>query len=411
MTTKQFFTVQPVAEALAALFAQITPLTRTETLLTHEALGRVLAVAPRSPIDLPNFRRSAMDGYAVKASDTFGASQSLPAYLDVVGQVHMGQEPDFTLETGQAAVIHTGAMLPEGADAVVMIERTQSISDSEVEVLAAVAPGENVIQVGEDVGQGEETLAIGHKLRPQDIGGLLAVGITQVEVMARPRVGILSCGDELVEPDQATSFGQIRDINSYMLAALFADKGAEAVRLGIARDTLDSLLPMAEAGLANCDMLVMSAGSSVSVRDLTREVIDRLGSPGVLQHGLAVKPGKPTIIAACNGKPIIGLPGNPVSAMLVARQTILPTLQYLVSEAPRLPKTIQATLTQNISSTTGREDSVPIRIVKREEQVDADPIFGKSNLIYTLLRADGIVHLPLNVSGYTAGTLVEVEIF
>lgn len=411
MTTKQFFTVQPVAEALAQLFEHVAPLSRTETILTQNALGRVLATAPLSPIDLPNFTRSAMDGYAVKAADTFGASQALPAYLDVAGQVHMGEQPDFVLEAGQAAIIHTGAMLLEGADAVVMIERTQSLSDSEVEILASVAPGENVIQIGEDIRHGSEALSVGHRLRSQDIGGLLAVGITEVQVVVPPCVGILSCGDELVEAHEATQFGQIRDINSHMLAALSVEQGVKATRLGIARDTLDSLLPMAEAGLAQCDVLVLSAGSSVSVRDLTREVIDRLGAPGVLQHGLAVKPGKPTIVAACNGKPVIGLPGNPVSAMLVARRVLLPLLRYLNGQSAQLPQTVRATLTQNIASTTGREDSIPVRIVKRDEQVDADPIFGKSNLIYTLLQADGIVHLPLNTSGYTAGTVVDVEVF
>lgn len=410
--TKQFFTVKPVAETLAGLFKQIGNSPRTQMLPTSQAVGRVLASAPISPLDLPNFTRSAMDGYAVKAADTFGASQSLPAYLDVVGQVHMGEKPDIMLEGGQAAAIHTGAMLPDGADAVVMIERTQKVDDVEIEVLAAVAPGENVIQIGEDVRKGSEALSVGHMLRPQDVGGLLAVGITQLEVTARPKVAVLSCGDELVPADSAdVAFGQIRDINSHMLVALCAEAGADVVNMGIARDTLESLLPMARQGLANADMLIMSAGSSVSVRDLTREVVNQLGAPGVIQHGLAVKPGKPTIIAACDGKPVIGLPGNPVSAMLVARQTVLPTLQHLMGATPRIPATINATLTQNIASTTGRADSVPVRIVHDGDAYHAEPIFGKSNLIYTLLRANGLLSVPLNVSGYTAGTTVKVTLF
>jgi molybdopterin molybdotransferase len=205
--------------------------------------------------------------------------------------------------------------------------------------------------------------------------------------------------------------GQIRDINSHMLAALCSDAGADVRLLGIARDTIPSLLSMARDGLAQCDFLVLSAGSSVSVRDLTLEVVNQLGSPGVLQHGLAVKPGKPTIIAACGGKPVIGLPGNPVSAMLVARQVILPILRYLQGEATPYFTSVSARLTQNIASTTGREDQIPVRLIENETGYDAEPVFGKSNLIYTLLKADGLIHIPLNVSGYPAGTQVEVEIF
>lgn len=406
--SKIFFNVKSVEDALQDVFAHLNYTPNTESIPTTHALGRVLAVPPLSPTDLPTFDRSAMDGYAVRASDTFGASDALPSYLDIVGHINMGEIPDVQVDTGQAVLIHTGAMIPEGADAVVMVERTQHISDNEIEVLAPVANGENIIKLGEDVRKGSPVLSIGHSIRSQDIGGLLAVGITTVEVIKAPRVAILSGGDELVDAETTPKMGQIRDINSYMLHALCTEAGAEAHRLGIASDTFDDLFAMAQDGLNNADMLILSAGSSVSVRDLTEDVINQLGEPGVLQHGLAVKPGKPTLLAVCDGKPVIGLPGNPVSAMLVARQVILPILHHLQGKADRPTATIKAILTENIASTTGRTDSMPVRIVVKENMYHAEPIRGKSNLIYTLLKADGLVTIPLNIGGYKSGTEVDV---
>jgi molybdopterin molybdotransferase len=407
----EFFNVQPVQAALETLFAEWTPQPRIQSVDSRGALGHVIATRPVSSINLPTFARSTMDGYAVRAADTFGASQSLPAYLTVVGQVVMGVEPTIEVGAGQAAEIHTGAMLPRGADAVVMIERTQLVNQQEIEVLAAVAPGENVVQIGEDVAQGQPVVPAGHRLRPQDIGGLLAVGILSVDVVMPPRVAILSCGDELVPPEVEPLPGQVRDINAHMLAALVREAGAEPMILGIARDTLDDFLPRAQSGLEQADMLVMTAGSSVSSRDLTAQVVNRLGKPGILQHGLAVKPGKPTILAVCANKPVIGLPGNPVSALLVARQIVVPVIRRALGEKISPPATVSATLASNIASTTGREDTVPVRILEQGGVLYAEPVFGKSNLIYTLVNADGMVHIPLNGNGYLAGTSIEVTLF
>jgi molybdopterin molybdotransferase len=407
----QFFTVMPVGDALALLHQEMTLALPIKTLTTADAVGHILAEDTHSPIDLPNFVRSTMDGYAVRAEDTFGASDSLPAYLRKVGVVHMGEVPDVALASGDTAEIHTGAMLPQGADAVVMVERTQNFSDEEVEVLAPVAPGENLVQIGEDVKQGAVILPKGHTLRPQDVGGLLAVGITEIQVMARPKVGIVSCGDELVSPEVEPQMGQIRDINAYTLGALFTQAGAEVLRAGIAEDNYDALYTLASETLAQCDMLVMTAGSSVSVRDLTRDVINKLGEPGVLQHGLAVKPGKPAMLAVADGKPVIGLPGNPVSAMLVARQTVLPTLRKMLGQAESISASKSAILTQNIASTTGREDTIPVRLEERDSVWYATPLFGKSNLIYTLVNADGLVTVPLNEGGIKAQTQVTVQLF
>jgi molybdopterin molybdotransferase len=407
----EFFNVQPVRAALDILFTHWIPQAHTEIIDSRHALGRVLAVAPLSPMDLPMFTRSTMDGYAVRAADTFGTSSSLPSYLTLIGQVMMGAEPTIEVRAGQAAEIHTGAMLPPGADAVVMVERTQVLNGHEIEVLSPVAPGENLVQIGEDVGQGQAILPKGHRLRPQDIGGLLSVGVTSVEVVVPPRVGILSSGDELVTPDDMPAPGQIRDINAHVLSALVQQAGGESSLVGIVRDNLEDFLPRAQTAYSNVDILVMTAGSSVSARDLTAEIINRLGNPGVLQHGLAVKPGKPTILGVCDGKPVIGLPGNPVSALLVARQIIVPILKRALGETPRPSAMLYATLIGNIASTTGREDSVPVRLSKRDGAWYAEPVFGKSNLIFTLVNADGVAHIPLNSNGFRAGSTVEVSLF
>lgn len=406
-----FFDVQPVRAALDGLFAQWEPPPRAEPIATRQACGRVLAAAPVSPLDLPPFRRSTMDGYAVRAADTFGASASLPAYLTLAGTVPMGGPPPGDIGPGQAMLIHTGGMLPASADAVVMIERTQPLGEGEVEVLGPVAPGENVIQIGEDVAQGEAVWPGGHRLRPQDIGGLLAAGILSVEVVRPPVVGILSSGDELVPPEDVPALGQVRDINADALAGLVAAAGGQPALLGIARDELAGFQAKARAGFAACDLLVITAGSSVSTRDLTVDVISGLGSPGILRHGLAVKPGKPTILAVCAGKPVIGLPGNPVSAFLVARQIVLPLIRRWLGEAERPAAAVRATLTAPIPSASGREDTIPVRLTARGSGYEAEPLFGKSTLIFTLARADGLVQVPLNVTGLKAGSAVEVELF
>ncbi len=411
MGAAEFFNVKTVDAALAGLFAQWQPQPQVERLPTAAALGRVLLHAPLAPIDLPEFVRSSMDGYAVRAADTFGASAALPAYLRCTGTVSMGEVPQFTLNAGEAAEIYTGAQLPAGADAVVMIERTQKFAEDEIEVFAPVAPGENLVQIGEDVQAGNPVLAAGQRLRPQDIGGLLAVGVLAVEAAAAPRVAIIGSGDELVPPEQTPAPGQIRDINSQMLAALVQSCGAVPITGGIAPDTFDVLYELARAALAQADMLVISAGSSVSTRDLTSAVIEQLGAPGILQHGLAVKPGKPTLIGLCAGKPVIGLPGNPVSALLVARQLLMPIIRRAQGETARRVGTVRATLTANIASVTGREDTVPVRLVDADGSVRAEPIFGKSNLIFTLIQADGLVQVPLNSGGLKAGSAVDVVMF
>ncbi len=412
MPSPEFFQVIPVDDALALLDQHWQPQPATETLPTAAARDRILAADLRSPEQVPAFRKSTVDGYALRAADTFGASQSLPAFLRLRGELKMGEAPTDDVGVADALLIHTGGMLPASADAVVMLEQAQVIDEGEIEILRAAAPGENVIQAGEDIAAGALVLPRGQRLRAQDIGGLLAVGISEIPVLARPRVGILSCGDELTPPEARLTPGMVRDINAYTLSALAEKHDAAPLRLGIAADAINDYRQRAEAGFAACDILLLSAGSSVSARDYTRDVINGLGAPGLLQHGLATKPGKPTIIAVCKNKPVIGLPGNPASALLVARQLLPHLIARYLGQAPQSPATREARLSQRVASVTGREDWLPVKLSRAEDGGTlAEPVFGKSNLIFTLIAADGLLRVPLNTGGYEAGSIVDVQLF
>ena len=410
----EFLTLLSPGDALSRLLhamPQQSPI-RSERLPTSSALGRVLAEAVRAPIPLPPFARSSVDGFAVRASDTFGASPSLPAYLLVTGEVPMGAAPSLVIVAGQAALIHTGGMLPDGADAVVMVEDVQVVREGEIEVFKAAAPGQNVLLQGEDVAQGEIVVEAGVRLRAQEIGGLIALGVTEVEVARRPRVAILSTGDELVPPEAAPNPGQVRDVNSYTLSALIQAAGGEPIRYGILPDRLETIVTAAVQARESSDLVVLTAGSSVSTRDMTAEVLNRLGEPGVLVHGVALKPGKPTILGLADGVPVVGLPGNPVSAIVVARLFVIPLLQRLSGAARRLPApSIMARIGTNIASEAGREDFIPVRLELDAKGWRAEPVHGRSNLIFPLVRADGLVRIPSEATGVAPGSQVEVELF
>jgi molybdopterin molybdotransferase len=410
----EFFTVHSPEAALARLWQHLPQQPATETIATAEALGRVTAEAVLAPTAVPAFVRSTMDGYAVRAQDTFGAGQTLPAYLTLIGEAPMGRAPEFSVGPAQAALVHTGGMLPAGADAVVMIELTQKVGEREIEVLRAAAPGENLLRVGDDIARGAPVVAAGHWLRPQDLGGLMALGVTQLRVARRPRVALLATGDEVVPPEAEPGPGQVRDVNSYSVAGQIAEAGGVPLRRGIAPDNFAALKTAAESALAEADALVLSAGSSVSVRDMTGDVIAGLGQPGVLVHGVAVKPGKPTILAVAGGKPIFGLPGNPVSAMVIADLFLVPTLYRLQGCAQPPPRqSVRARLTHNVASQAGRVDYVPARLVRRAEGGEwwAEPVFGKSNQIFTLVFADGMIVIPGDANGVATGETVEVRLF
>jgi molybdopterin molybdotransferase len=303
-------------------------------------------------------------------------------------------------------------MIPASADAVVMLEDTQISSEDEIEVLKPAAVGQNVLQTGEDVQTGDMVLEAGIKLRPQEIGGLIALGLTRIPVVQRPRVGILSTGDEIVNPQTLPGPGQVRDINSYSLAALTDQLGGQAVLHGIVPDKYDQLVGAVSKAFAEDDILIITAGSSVSERDLTARAIAELGNPGVLVHGISIKPGKPSILAVADEKPIIGLPGNPVSALVIAGLFLAPVLRHLMGQAENLRQPSKpARMTLNVASETGREDYLPVRLIPAEEGLQAEPVFGRSNLIFTLVRADGLVRIPPESTGLAAGELVQVELF
>lgn len=408
----ELFQVVTVAQALGRLLPHLQPLGRAERVPLLAALGRVSAAELRAPVDLPAFPRSTMDGFAVRAADTYGAGEALPAYLQLCGEVPMGRAAGLAVQPNQAARVHTGGMLPPGADAVVMVENTQLLDAGTLEVLHPVAVGENVIPIGEDVRAGELLFARGHRLRPQDLGGLAGVGIDEVAVAAQPRLAILATGDELVPPSARPQPGQVRDINSYTVAALAAQSGAQPLLAGIAPDDAAQLHAVAQQALAGADALVISAGSSVSTRDMTVQVIAALGQPGVLVHGVSIHPGKPTILALVGTKPVFGLPGNPVSTMIAFDLFVAPALLRLLGdESAGRGASVQARLARNVASRPGREDFVPVRLAARDGALWADPVFGKSNLIYTMAHADGLLRVPLDLAGLYAGEQVSVRVF
>ncbi len=382
---------------------------QTETIPTEHALHRILADTILAPHPLPPFRRSAVDGYAVRAQDTFGAASSLPAYLKLAGEVLMGTSSDLALAETEAAIVHTGGMIPEGADAVVMLEDTQRISEGEVEVLKPAAPGQYVLLAGEDVQAGECVIETGRRIRAQEIGGLMALGITEIPVVVRPTVAILSTGDEVIPPDGDQRPGQVRDVNSYTLSALIERAGGAPVRYGIIPDQLETLQEAARRAHAAEDLVLITAGSSVSARDITARVIEGLGQPGILVHGVSIRPGKPTILAICDGVPVIGLPGNPVSALVIGGLFVVPVLRRLLGMSEGIWRaTTSAELSANVPSETGREDYIPVRLEAHPEGPLAVPIRGPSNLIFILVRADGLVRIPSEATGLERGEKVQV---
>lgn len=404
----------PVDQALRSFLAAIPDPDpgSTEQIRTEESLGRALAEPVTAPHPLPPFDRTTVDGYAVRAADTLGAASTHPTKFSLAGEVLMGVAPQLEVDRGQAALVHTGGMIPRGADAVVMIEDTQAENGTEIVVLKQVASGQNVIREGEDVAAGQVVIPAGVRLRPQEIGGLMALGIVRVQVRVRPRVAILSTGDEVVAPEAQPAPGQIRDVNSYSLGALVEQAGGRPIRYGIIRDSAAELQAVSQRAHAESDLIAIAAGSSVSVRDLTAGVIQTLGPPGILVHGVSIRPGKPTILAVCDRVPVIGLPGNPVSALVVAGLFLLPALRKLLGlRGPEWPSVRQARLTSSVNSAIGREDYLPVRLEVSPQGLLAAPVHGGSNLIFTLVRADGLIRIPPEQAGLEQDSLVEVRLF
>jgi molybdopterin molybdotransferase len=383
--------------------------TQVETIPLAEALRRVPAEPVTAPHPLPGFARSTVDGYAVRAADTYGVSEGLPGYLTVTGAVLMGTEPDIAVAPGTAVAMPTGGALPPGADAVVMIEYTAEAMPGTIEVVRPVAPGEGVVRADEDAKVGEEIIPNGRVLRPQDLGMLAAAGVTSVSVHARPVVTIFSTGDEVVPPHTETlKPGQVRDATAAALAALVTDAGGVPVLGGIIPDDPVALEKALGEALPKTDVLVISAGSSVGVRDETAGVVARLGQPGIWCHGLAIKPGKPTLLAECAGVPVIGLPGNPRSALVVFRLIGVPLVRLVGGcTVPPPQPSARAWLARDLPSATGRLDVVQVRV----SDGVATPVFGLSALLSVLTAADGYIVIPEEATGLDAGSEVDVILY
>jgi molybdopterin molybdotransferase len=402
---REFFTARRVGEALAGF----RPARRTavETVELAEALHRVPATDIRAPTAMPGFARSTVDGYAVRAADTYGASEGLPSYLDLAGAVRMGAAPTVAVSHGKCVAIPTGAVLPDGADAVVMVEHTAETMPGTIEVTRPVAPGAGMVRADEDAAAGDVLVRAGQPVRAPQLGFLAAAGVTSVAVHARPRVAIVSTGDEVVPPETAAlTAGQVRDATASALTGLVRDAGGQPIQAGIVPDDRAALKSTLRAALADADLVVVSAGSSVGARDETAGAVAALGE--IWCHGLAVKPGKPTLLAECAGVPLLGLPGNPLSALVVFRLVGVPLVWRLAgAEQPPPEPTVRARLSRDLASATGRLDVV--QVVVRDGV--AEPLFGPSALLSVLARADGYLVVPEPATGLDGGTEVEVILY
>jgi len=407
---KNFFKVVDIDNVLAR--RQSFPVMDTERLPLDAATGRILAEAISAGLDIPGFARSTMDGYALQAAATFGATESNPGYVNVVGSVAMGEQPDGKVGPGEAVRIATGGMLPSGADAVMMVEHTESIDDRTIEIYKSVAPGQHVVAKGEDIAKGDTLLKRGQPIRPQEAGLLAALGCETVGVFRKPRVGIVSTGDEVVPVTAVPGPGQIRDVNSTTLAAMTTAAGARPRLYGIVQDDFGRLKSTCRQALAENDMVLISGGSSVGMRDFTIEAFEAQSAAEIMVHGVSISPGKPTILARSGNKPMWGIPGHVTSAMVVFRVLVAPFIAHLGGLDDRYRRVVAVTcrLGRNLPSAQGRVDFVRVRLADRDDALIAEPVLGKSGLIHTMVKADGLIRIPADVEGLDKGDPVAVEI-
>ncbi len=405
---KGFFRVQTPKQLLEKL-NRFGPLP-SEVVSLEDALHRILAEDILSPINLPEFPRSTVDGFALKAKDTYGASEKNPALLQVVGEIPMGQLSSIHLKDGQAVKIATGGMIPEGADGVEMVEYTEWVDAQTIHVFKPISPLENVIQVGEDIKEGEIVLKKGRPIRPQESGLLAGIGWTKVRVFLKPKVGIISSGDEIVPVEQKPKPGEVRDINRYTISSMVREAGGIPIFLGIARDCFHEIKEKIESGLRQSDMVVITGGSSVGTLDLVGEVFQSFHGTEILGHGISIRPGKPTLLAEIERKPLLGLPGHPVSAMVIFHLFGKALLNILsgVSEETGPKRIGKAKAGRNIPSVAGREDYVRVKLEERDGTLWAYPVFGKSGAIAHLAYADALLKIGIDEEGLAEGEEAEV---
>ncbi len=394
----------PIAQAREIIDGAVRPIERIERVPVQECGGRVLAQDLAATADVPPFARAAMDGYAVRAGDTSGATRTSPKVLRCIEQVFTGQVGQRAVAAGDCVEIATGAPMPQGADAVVMVEDTDMAVEGAVSVFAGVAPQQNIGRQGADIRAGQVVLRAGEFLTPARVGAAAALGLTEVDVYARPRVAILSTGNEIVDPGEPLAPGQIYDINKFTVAAILAEHGAVAVPYRTASDTLGDLSRALDESLAE-DVLVFSGGSSVGERDLMLDAIAAKGD--VLFHGIAVKPGKPLAFGIINGKMVFGLPGYPTSCLTNAYVLVVPALRRVARLPPHAVRTISLPAGQRILSTPGRHQFYTVRI----EDGLAMPAFKASGDITSMSRADGYIEIPATIDVVEANEMVEVRLF
>jgi molybdopterin molybdotransferase len=410
---KTFFNVTDQA-AVLKMHSIFKPVNQASVPL-FEAVGRILAQNIHASADVPAFARSVMDGYAVAGSSTFGASEANPAYLTVTGTVAMGEEPKVSIGAGEACRIATGGMLPSGADCVVMVEHTDALDDHTIEVYRSVAPGQNIVAAAEDFAAGSLVLPRGWRLRPQDIGVLANLGFGQVEVYRKPVVAILSTGDEIVPIETEPRLAQIRDTNTYSLAAQVQSAGGRPISFGIVADNYQQLLERCQQAHDAADMVLISGGSSVGMRDYTIDVLKALPAAQILVHGISIRPGKPTILAQAGHKQLWGLPGHVTSAMVVFQAIVQPFLMHIAGCSQPLAlsasRLVAARLSRNLASVQGRVDYVRVRLEQKDGQLWALPLLGKSALLHTMVKADGLLKISKNSEGLDQGARVQVTLF
>ena len=400
--------VKKPEEVLQLIADRFSPAPHGEKVSLDQALGRILFQNIVSTEFVPGFDRSTVDGFAVRAMDTFGCSDAVPAVLRQTGEISMGVPAAGSVETGTCISIPTGGFVPQGADAVVMLEYAEAYGDGTIGISRPVAPGENMIFQGDDVFPGKVVLSHGRKLNAADIGALAAMGITEVPVYKKPQVAIISTGDELVSPCCTPQAGQVRDVNSPLLQALCTGAGAEAVVYGILKDRADQLYSAIIDAAGKCDVVLVSGGSSVGMRDITSQALVHAGE--ILFHGIAMKPGKPTMLGVVSGTPVFGLPGHPVAVYFVAQIFVRRLIAQLTGRQLR-DYAIPAILEENLSANHGRAQYTPVALRQQGGQWHAIPIRGKSGLITSLAASDGYLCVPRDCEGIAAGTTVHVTVY
>jgi len=404
-----FFKVVSAEEAVKLVNESIKSNIGYEKVNILESIDRICCEDIRALVNIPEFKRSTVDGYAVSSKDTFGASEAMPAILEYKGEVLMGNVPTSDIGLGQCLYVPTGGMLPDNADSVIMIEYTDKLDEDTVLAYSPAAKGDNVISIGEDVRTGDIIVKKGQKLRPYEIGVLAGLGISQVLVYRKLKAAVISTGDELVSCNENISLGEVRDINTYLLCSLLLKDGMEPVSYGIIRDDYNLLKETVDKASRECDMVLISGGSSVGKKDQTLKVLNSYEDGEVLAHGISIKPGKPTIIGKRKDKVIMGLPGHPLACSVIYQAIVKRVMFNLMSYEEKVYP-INAVISINYHKAKGREEYLPVALEKSEKGLIANPVFGKSGLISVFSKAYGYVRIAKDIEGLREGQMVEVYV-